>query len=91
MLRFVAGDPYAWPYDGRLEPSSTAFIIIDMQARMKAAFMLFELQPLPLVATCALVRWKVVYVQVDFCGRGGYVDQMGYDLSMTRAPIEPIK
>jgi nicotinamidase-related amidase len=58
-MRYVAADPYPWPYNGALRPDNTALIIIDMQA--------------------------------DFCGPGGYVDSMGYDLSLTRAPIEPIK
>jgi len=57
--RFVAADPYPWPYNGDLTPANTALIIIDMQT--------------------------------DFCGVGGYVDKMGYDLSLTRAPIEPIQ
>jgi nicotinamidase-related amidase len=56
--RYVAADPYPWPYDGQLAPSNTALIIIDMQT--------------------------------DFCGVGGYVDKMGYDLSLTRTPIAPI-
>jgi nicotinamidase-related amidase len=57
--RYVAANPYPWPYDGNLLPSNTALIVIDMQT--------------------------------DFCGPGGYVDKMGYDISLTRKPIEPLK
>ena len=57
--RYVAAEPYRWPYDGSLRPDNTALIVIDMQ--------------------------------VDFCGAGGYVDKMGYDISLTRRPIEPLR
>ncbi|HZE92218.1 MAG TPA: isochorismatase family cysteine hydrolase [Rhizobacter sp.] len=59
MTRYIAADPYRWPFDGDMTPQNTALVVIDMQ--------------------------------IDFCGEGGYVDKMGYDISMTRAPIEPLK
>jgi len=57
--RYIEATPYKWPWNGKLQPTNTALIIIDMQ--------------------------------IDFCGEGGYVDAMGYDLSLTQAPIAPIK
>jgi len=33
----------------------------------------------------------VIDMQVDFCGSGGYIEQLGCDISITRVAIEPIR
>ena len=59
MKATVMAEPYPWPYDGSLDMTHTALVLIDWQH--------------------------------DFCGKGGYVDQMGYDLSLTRRGIGPTR
>jgi nicotinamidase-related amidase len=47
--------------------------------------------PWPYDGTFDVARTALVNIdwQVDFCGPGGYVDKMGYDLKLTRAGLEP--
>ncbi|HJW76481.1 MAG TPA: isochorismatase family cysteine hydrolase [Thermoleophilia bacterium] len=39
----------------------------------------------------ARTAFVAIDMQVDFCGKNGYVDVMGYDLSLTAVALKPIK
>jgi nicotinamidase-related amidase len=47
--------------------------------------------PWPWAGALQVDRTALVLIdwQTDFCGPGGYVDRMGYDLSLTRTPLGP--
>jgi nicotinamidase-related amidase len=47
--------------------------------------------PYPYAFDLASTALVVIDMQTDFCGVGGYVDRMGYDLSLTACAIEPIQ
>jgi len=47
--------------------------------------------PYPYAFDLASTALIVIDMQIDFCGKGGYVDRMGYDLSLTACAIEPIQ
>jgi len=49
--------------------------------------------PWPYGGVLDIARTALVLVdwQADFCGPGGYVDAMGYDLALTRAPLVPAR
>jgi len=59
-----------------------------------AMFALIDANPYPWpfdgLGTAANTALVIIDMQTDFCGHGGYVHRMGYDLTLTRAPIEPI-
>jgi nicotinamidase-related amidase len=55
------------------------------------AFVEADPYPWPYDGTIDPARTALLCIdwQVDFCGPGGYVDAMGYDLNLTRAGLEP--
>ncbi len=60
----------------------------DMEATPMVAAQPYD-WPFDGALTAAHTALILIDWQVDFCGPGGYVDRMGYDLNLTRAGLEP--
>src|SRR5258708_27380250 len=50
-----------------------------------------EADPYPYAFDLERAALMIIDMQADFCGKGGYVDTMGYDISLTACAVEPIQ
>ncbi len=64
---------------------------INVSREDKTMYIEADPYPWPYNGDLDLDRTALINIdwQADFCGPGGYVDRMGYDLSLTRGPLEP--
>lgn len=49
-----------------------------------------EADPYPYAFDLLRTALVIIDMQADFCAPGGYVDKMGYDISLTACAIAPI-
>jgi nicotinamidase-related amidase len=50
-----------------------------------------EADPYPYQFELDKTALMIIDMQADFCGEGGYVDKMGYDISLTACAVQPIQ
>ena len=53
--------------------------------------LLVEADPYTYAFDLDKTAFVIIDMQADFCAKGGYVDKMGYDISLTACAIQPIQ